>query len=98
MICCQFVFKPGTYDEDFQRLDARIDHYARNLPGFIRAETWQQPDHGNVNAIYYFADMDSVALLARFPTHREAKEQVRRWYDSYRIIISEVTSTYGDAW
>ena len=25
MICCQFIFKPGTYDEDFHRLDGQID-------------------------------------------------------------------------
>lgn len=34
MICCQFIFKPGTYDEDFHRLDAEIAANARGLPGF----------------------------------------------------------------
>ena len=47
MICCQFIFKPGTYDQDL-------------------------------------------------PEHREAKGQVRRWYDGYRIVVSEVTAIYGD--
>ncbi len=96
MICCQFIFKPGTYDDDFHRLDAQIDGFARGLPGFERAETWHAAEGGEVNAIYYFADRDSVAQLARFPQHREAKGQVTRWYDGYRIIISEVTTTYGD--
>ena len=32
MICVQFIFKPGTYDEDFHRLDGQIDDYARTLP------------------------------------------------------------------
>lgn len=96
MICCQFIFKPGAYDDDFHRLDAQIDEYARSLPGFDRAETWQAPDDGLVNAIYYFADRESVGRLSRFPQHREAKGQVQRWYDGYRIVISEVTSTYGD--
>jgi len=49
-----------------------------------------------VNAIYYFADKNSVAQLARFPRHREAKGQVQRWYDGYRIVVSEITATYGD--
>ena len=49
-----------------------------------------------VNAVYYFTDMDSVAQLARFPQHREAKDQVDRWYDGYRIVVSEVSATYGD--
>ena len=34
MICAQFIFKPGTYDDDFHRLDSQIDEYARSLPGF----------------------------------------------------------------
>ena len=49
-----------------------------------------------VNAIYYFADKNSVAQLARFRRHREAKGQVQRWYDGDRIVVSEITATYGD--
>ena len=25
MICVHFIFKPGTYDDDFHRLDGEID-------------------------------------------------------------------------
>lgn len=96
MICCQFIFKPGSYDHDFHRLDGQIDTYARSLPGFDRVETWQDADAGTVNAIYYFADREAVVQLGRFAQHREAKEQVHRWYDGYRIVVSEVTATYGD--
>lgn len=96
MICCQFIFQPGVYDDDFHRLDQQIEAFARALPGFVRVEIWNAPQAGAVNAIYYFNDQESVAQLARFPAHREAKGQVQRWYDGYRIIISEVTATYGD--
>jgi hypothetical protein len=96
MICCQFIFKPSTYDDDFHRLDAQIDEYARSLTGFEKVETWHAPESGVVNAIYYFSDKAAVAQLARFPHHREAKGQVHRWYDGYRIIVSEITATYGD--
>src|SRR4051812_40986801 len=96
MICCQFIFKPGTYDQDFHRLDAQIDQYARSLPGFQKVETWQSGDGAITNAIYYFADRDSLAQLTRLPEHREAKGQVQRWYDGYRIVVSEITATYGD--
>ena len=96
MICAQFIFKPGTYDEEFHRLDGEIDAFARSLPGFDRIELWHAPESGVINAIYYFTDRESVAQLSRFPQHLEAKGQVQRWYDGYRIIISEVTSTYGD--
>ena len=95
MICAQFVFQPGTYDDDFHRLDGEIDAYARSLPGYDHVELWTA-EGGLVNAMYYFDDQDSVAALARFPQHREAKGQVGRWYDSYRIIVTEVKATYGD--
>lgn len=96
MICAQFIFKPGSYDDDFHRLDAQIDQYARSLPGFERVETWQSPKGDIVNAVYYFTDKESLAQLSRFPQHREAQGQVHRWYDGYRIIVSEITATYGD--
>lgn len=96
MICAQFIFKPGTYDEEFHRLDAQIDEYARSLPGFVKVETWHAPEGGVINAMYYFEDQKSVAQLARLPQHREAKGHVQRWYDGYRIVLSEVTATYGD--
>lgn len=96
MICCQFIFKPGTYDDDFHRLDSEIDDYARSLPGFDRVEKWLSPEDDVVNAMYYFADRKSVTQLGRFPQHREAKGAVARWYDGYRIVISDVRATYGD--
>lgn len=96
MICCQFIFKPGTYDDDFHRLDADIDDYARSLAGFVRVEKWLSPEGDVVNAIYYFVDRESVSQLGRFPQHREAKDQVRRWYDGYRIVVSEISASYSD--
>ena len=96
MICCQVIFKPGTYDDDFHRLDSEIDDYARSLAGFDRVEKWLSPAGDVVNAMYYFADRKSVAMLGRLPQHREAKGQVARWYDGYRIVVSDVRATYGD--
>lgn len=96
MICCQFTFKPGPYDENFHRLDAQIGEHERSLPGFNHVEKCLSPEGDVVNAIYYLTDRESVGQLARFPQHLQAKEQVHRWYDGYRIVISEVQSTYGD--
>ena len=96
MICVQFIFQPGTYDEEFHRLDGEIDAFARALPGFDHVERWLAPEGGIVNAMYYFADQESVASLARFPQHLKAKSKVQRWYDGYRIVVTEVVATYGD--
>lgn len=96
MICVQFIFRPGTYDDDFHRLDGEIDAFARSLAGFDRVETWQSSDGRTVNAVYYFIDRQALTHLARFPQHLAAKGQVQRWYEGYRIIVSEITATYGD--
>lgn len=96
MICCSFVFKPGVYDADFHRLDSDIAAFARSLPGFVKVENWQSADGKLVNANYFFEDRQSLGALARYPTHREAKSQVDRWYEGYKIVVSEVTATYGD--
>ena len=96
MINCQFIFRPGTYDDDFHDLDGRIDAFARSLPGFRTVETWRSEDGSVVNASYWFDDMASVRELSQYPAHLEAKGQNQRWYDGYQIIVSEVTATYGD--
>ena len=67
MMCCQFIFKPGTYDDDFHHLDAQIDEYARGLPGFQRVANYLSPDSNVINAIYNFADKKDVAKLAGSP-------------------------------
>lgn len=96
VICCSFIFKPGVYDDDFHRLDTQIDGFARSLPGFVDVQTWHSEDGTTVNAMYFFRDMEAVRQLATYPQHREAKGQVQRWYDAYRVVISEVTASYGD--
>jgi heme-degrading monooxygenase HmoA len=89
------MFRPGTYDDDFQELDAQIDAYARGLDGFEKVEKWYSEDRAVVNAMYFFRDMAAVKALATFPHHIEAKRQVDRWYDGYRVVVSEVTTSYG---
>ena len=96
MIICQFIFKPGAYDDDFHRLDGLIDAFARSLPGFRATETWQSSDGKVINATCYFDDMASVRELSAYPQHLEAKGQYQRWYDGYQIVVSEVTASYGD--
>lgn len=96
MICCQFVFEPGIYDEDFHTLDDKIAEFAKSLPGFISNHTFYSDDKKISNAIYYFEDMEAVKQLARYPEHLSAKEQVNRWYNGYKIVVSEVTNQYGD--
>lgn len=96
MFQASFMFIPGTYDEEFHRLDESIDNYAKSLDGYIGVDRWFSADGLQKNSIYYWRDQESVAQFAKFPDHLEAKEKYARWYDGYQIVISEVKASYGD--
>ncbi len=96
MIAAQFIFEPGDYDDEFHTLDESIDRDARALPGFIGIDKWVSEDGTRINVIYYFADMSAVTKLGRIEDHRDAKKKVDRWYKGYRVVVSEVTATYGN--
>ena len=96
MFQASFIFTPGSYDDEFYRLDASIDEHAKSLEGYVGVDRWFSADGATTNAIYYWRDMKSVSQFAKFPDHLEAKEKYAQWYDGYQIVISEVKATYGD--
>ena len=96
MIACQFIFQPGTYDDEFHRLDGAIEEYAQAMAGYIGVDRWGSDDGVRRNSIYYFADEASVREFSRVSEHLEAKQKYRNWYDGYQIIVSQVLASYGD--
>lgn len=98
MISCSFIFSPGVYDDEFHALDARIEEFAAALPGFIGVDRWVSDDGKARNSIYYFDGMDSVKELSRYPEHLVAKENYKKWYLGYQIVVSEVVGSYGDGY
>ena len=51
MISAQFIFKPGTYDDEFHRLDAEIEAYVETFRGPLGAEKWVSFDGQTKNSI-----------------------------------------------
>ena len=96
MYSAQFIFKPGTYDDEFYRLDGAIEEFVNTLPGFLGVEKWSNAEGDVKNHIYYFADKETLTTFSRFPDHLTAKAGVQRWYDGYEVVISEVVASYGD--
>ena len=96
MYSAAFMFRPGTYDEEFHRLNGLIDEVAKSNPGFIGSETWKSADGKILNAIYYWKSLEDLKIFSQHPNHLEAKKQYSRWYDGYHIVISEVLRSYGD--
>ena len=91
-----FVFKPGTYDQEFYALDAAIEAFAESMDGYLGVERWVSPHNGVRNSVYYWRDIAAVRLFSKFDQHLEAKEKYRNWYEGYHIVISEVVAQYGD--
>ena len=96
MIAAQFIFQPGTYDDEFHELDQKIEDAAAALPGFLGVDRWQSADGKRLNAIYYFESMADLTKLGRVTEHRDAKGKVARWYDAYQVVVTEVIASYGD--
>lgn len=91
-----FMWEPGDYDAEFHRLNAMIDEAAKANPGFLGSESWQSPNGARRNAVYYWADLESLEAFSSHPVHLEAKRQYDRWYRGYQIVIARVIRSYGD--
>jgi heme-degrading monooxygenase HmoA len=96
MYSASFMWEPGTYDADFQRLNKIIDDVARSLPGFIGIESWQNVDGSRRNAVYYWDSLGTLKTFSSHPVHLEAKKQYAKWYKGYHIVVAEILRSYGD--
>ncbi|MCU6434228.1 DUF4188 domain-containing protein [Undibacterium sp. Jales W-56] len=97
MYSASFIYEAKGFDDEYHRLDQLIEEVAQSLPGFLGAEVWRSPDGKKNNAIYYWADLDTLKAFSAHPRHMEAKRQYARWYAGFHIVISEVIRSYGDA-
>lgn len=96
MYCVMLMWEPGSYDDEFHRLNSLIDEVARSLPGFLGAESWQAVGGTRRCACHYWTDLETLKAFSVHPTHLEAKRQYARWYDGYHIVVTEVVRAYGD--
>ncbi len=96
MFMVSFIFKPGTYDDEFRRLDAETQAVAESTEGYLGSETWWSADRTVCNAVYYWEDLGHLSEFARAVPHRAAKASYDRWYDGYQVVVAEVGGAYGD--
>jgi heme-degrading monooxygenase HmoA len=96
VISAAFIFRPGSYDDEFHRLNKLIDAAARATERFLGSETWRSFDGKTLNATYYWETLEALKEFSGNADHLEAKKQYSRWYDGYHIVVSEVIRSYGD--
>lgn len=97
MYCTTFIFATGQLDEDFHRLDQEIAAFARQIPGYLGEETWENATTGLTSNVYYWESMEALQKLTEHPSHLQAKNAQANWLDGYQVVISEVLRMYGDA-
>lgn len=96
MYSVAFIWEPGDYDAEFQRLNAAVEDVARALPGFLGVESWQAAEGTRRNATYYWDSLDTLRAFSTHPAHLEAKRHYARWYAGYHVVVAEVLRSYGD--
>lgn len=96
MYSAAFIWEPGEYDAEFQRLNALIEDVARAMPGFLGVEAWQAVSGTRRNATYYWDSLDTLKAFSTHPVHQEAKRQYARWYRGYHVVVAQVLRSYGD--
>jgi hypothetical protein len=87
-----FIFKPGTYDDEFRRLDAATQAVAESTEGYLGSGTWWSDNRTVCDAIYCWADLAHLSDFAQAVPHRAAKAR----YDGYQVVVAEVRGAYGD--
>lgn len=96
MISSTFIFAKKQFDDSFHQLDQLIAHAAKDTPGYLGEEAWENAETGQFSNVYYWDSLESLQKLMNHPKHVEAKAKQANWLDGYQVIVSQVLRTYGD--
>lgn len=97
MYSSTFIFAKKQFDDEFHNLDNAIAQVAKEIPGYLGEEVWENTSTGLVSNIYYWESLEALQALVHHPKHLEAKAAQANWLDGYQVVISQVIKTYGDA-
>ena len=90
-----FLFTKKQFDDEFHRLDEVIAAAAKELPGYIGEESWENAATGVVSNVYYWSSLGALQALMSHPAHLQAKASNATWLSGYRVVISKVMRAYG---
>jgi len=96
MYSSTFIFAKKQYDDEFYRLDQAIAEAAKEIPGYLGEEAWENPTTGLLSNVYYWETLEALQSLVQHPRHLEAKAAQSNWLDGYQVVISQIIKTYGD--
>jgi heme-degrading monooxygenase HmoA len=90
-----FLFTKKQFDDEFHRLDEVIAAAAKDLPGYLGGESWENPATGVVSNVYYWSSLGALQALMSHPAHLQAKAANAKWLSGYRVVIAKVMRAYG---
>ena len=90
-----FIFATKQFDAEFHRLDQVIAAAAKDLPGYLGEESWENAATGLVSNVYYWSSLDALQALMSHPAHLQAKAAQANWLAGYRVVIAKVMRAYG---
>lgn len=96
MYSSTFIFAKKHFDEKFYSLDQAIAEAAKEIPGYLGEEAWENTSTGLVSNVYYWESLEALQSLIQHPKHLEAKAAQENWLEGYQVVISQVIKTYGD--
>lgn len=96
MYTATFTFAKREFDDEFHALDQVIARIARDTPGYLGEESWENLASGLMSNVYYWQSMASLQALMQHPAHLEAKRRQQQWLSGYQVVIAQVVGSCGD--
>ena len=91
-----FIFRLKNVDSEFERFNTLIDQAAASNEGFLGKEEWANPEENKRSVIYYWNSLKSLRTFSNHPDHQKAKQQYKKWYSGFEVIISEIVTFRSD--
>jgi len=91
-----FIFRIKNYDSKFERLNNIINEAANTNPGFLGKESWYNEEENKRSVVYYWDSLESLKKFSSHPDHQKAKQNYKKWYSGYEVIITEVLKLKSD--
>jgi heme-degrading monooxygenase HmoA len=88
--------RTSEHDDDYAEMADRMEHLAREQPGFVDIVSVRDPVSRIGITVAYFEDEASVLAWKRHPEHREAQRRgVADFYEQYSVTVAEVQRHYA---
>jgi hypothetical protein len=91
-----FTFAKKQFDDAFFALDAAISKAAKQTPGYLGEENWENAITGLCSNVYYWDSLEALQLMMQHPDHVLAKENQAQWLNGYQVTIAKLLRNYGD--